>query len=377
MKKSPAFQFYPKDFLSDEKQMVMELAEAGAYVRLMCVCWKEGSIPADLRRLAKLCGAPSTRRMRTLWPAIEPCFREHPDDATRLIHPRLEEEREKQENFTRKMSEAGQRGARKRHGRATDDSSSADSGQRTTSDDKSSASDVEKSNTGAEDRLVEEEPTARAKKPQSNPSQALARPQPGHSQALASRSSSTREPSSAASAESSETPEPRTSTSTAAGGDVENSDGSPQVSANPPTIAGMALEAHQVLGLGAWGDDAGSKFNETKSIIRRYWHGRGVGLESLWAAIRGTRLLVDRGEISWLADRQGKPLDGLEVLLKEAVVPGPDGDIRASVFAHGERAWRERELVTPSGLSERGGGLQRVSVGAFEHPQDSTLGQSA
>ena len=61
MKKSPAFQFYPKDFMSDEKQAVMELAEVGAYIRLICVCWEEGSIPRDMKRLAKLCGAPSAR----------------------------------------------------------------------------------------------------------------------------------------------------------------------------------------------------------------------------------------------------------------------------------------------------------------------------
>ena len=122
----------------------------------------------------------------------------------------------------------------------------------------------------------------------------------------------------------------------------------------------MALEAHQVLGLGTWGDELSSKFTETKSIIRRHWHGRGVGLEALRGAIRGTRMLVDRGAIAWLADRQGKPLDGLEVLLKEAVVPGPDGDVRASVFAHGQRAWFEQQAENGSGV--RGRGLQRVAI---------------
>ena len=115
--------------------------------------------------------------MSTLWPAIEPCFREHPDDPTRLIHPRLEKEREKQENFTRKMSEAGQKGARKRHGRTTDDGSSADSGQRTTSDDKSSVSDGEKSNTQPKTGVLRKSPIMAPE----NRDPILARLQPGHS----------------------------------------------------------------------------------------------------------------------------------------------------------------------------------------------------
>ena len=71
--KSPAFQFYPKDFLTDEKVRVMSLQERGAYITLMCLCWTEGTIPSDLLRLARLCEVP-VRVFRHLWPALEPCF---------------------------------------------------------------------------------------------------------------------------------------------------------------------------------------------------------------------------------------------------------------------------------------------------------------
>jgi len=115
MAKSPAFQFYPKDFLADENVMAMELEELGAYIRLMCICWIEGSIPADVRRLARLCGCDS-KRMAELWQAIEPCFEPHPTEEGRLIHPRLEREREKQAEHRAKKSEAGKEGAKKRWG---------------------------------------------------------------------------------------------------------------------------------------------------------------------------------------------------------------------------------------------------------------------
>lgn len=36
---SPAFQFYPRDFLSDPAVMMMNNAELGAYVRLLCHAW--------------------------------------------------------------------------------------------------------------------------------------------------------------------------------------------------------------------------------------------------------------------------------------------------------------------------------------------------
>lgn len=103
VEKAPAFQFYPKDFLSDRKQVAMSLAEAGAYWRLCCHCWMEGSLPTELQQLARLCGA-TPRQMRAMWPAISPCFLEK-DGA--LVHKRLEQERDKQAFFRRRASDGG------------------------------------------------------------------------------------------------------------------------------------------------------------------------------------------------------------------------------------------------------------------------------
>lgn len=113
MSKSPAFQFYPGDFLSDPNQMLMELDEVGAYIRLICVCWDKGNLPNDLRKLAKLAGT-TLREMERIWPALAPCFQDDPTFRGHLIHPRLEKERGKQAAWKEKSREGGKRSAEAR-----------------------------------------------------------------------------------------------------------------------------------------------------------------------------------------------------------------------------------------------------------------------
>lgn len=108
--KSPAFQFYPKDFLSDEKQAAMSAQECGVYIRLMCRCWLEGSIPDDLPQVARL-GGVTTAQLRKFWPAIRRCFSAHETDPGRLVHGRLERERAKQRMFSRRQSDKGKASA--------------------------------------------------------------------------------------------------------------------------------------------------------------------------------------------------------------------------------------------------------------------------
>ena len=108
-RKSPAFQFYPKDFLSDEKQIRMSSSAVGIYVRLLCHCWIEQSLPSDERALAQLSGAP-LRELRAAWPSIAPCF--EMNASGRLENPRLVRERDSQDRFHMKQS----RRAKKRWG---------------------------------------------------------------------------------------------------------------------------------------------------------------------------------------------------------------------------------------------------------------------
>lgn len=109
--RAPAFQFYPKDFLSDEHVRLMSLQERGAYITLICLCWAEGTIPADVALMSRVLGSPE-HALRKMWPALAPCFRPAGTDASRLIHPRLERERKKQRAFRRKQAENGRRGGR-------------------------------------------------------------------------------------------------------------------------------------------------------------------------------------------------------------------------------------------------------------------------
>ena len=50
--KSPAFQFYPKDYLSDAKTRAMTFKQRGMYWDLVCHCWLEGGLPGSVRLAA-------------------------------------------------------------------------------------------------------------------------------------------------------------------------------------------------------------------------------------------------------------------------------------------------------------------------------------
>lgn len=105
--RSPAFQFYPKEFLADGNVGGMSLQERGAYITLLCFCWNDGSIPTDPARLATMCGT-TAKAFAACWPAVRACFREHDG---RFIHPRLERERAKQDDHRERRSDRGVRGA--------------------------------------------------------------------------------------------------------------------------------------------------------------------------------------------------------------------------------------------------------------------------
>jgi hypothetical protein len=121
MPNPPAFQFYPADFLADENVVMMSNQALGCYIKLMCYCWREGSIPADQGRIAKLCGEDSSA-MAQLWLSISPCFSTAIDDPSRLVHPRLDKERQKQLEFRKERAESGLKGSaarwKKRNGSA-------------------------------------------------------------------------------------------------------------------------------------------------------------------------------------------------------------------------------------------------------------------
>lgn len=113
MKKNdaPAFRLYAADFLADENVAMMDLAETGAYVRLLLFQWREGSIPADPLKLARLLNIPS-KALALLWPALEPCFIPMRNNDDRLVNPRMERERKLAASLRRDRASAGSRGGK-------------------------------------------------------------------------------------------------------------------------------------------------------------------------------------------------------------------------------------------------------------------------
>jgi uncharacterized protein YdaU (DUF1376 family) len=93
MTKSPAYQRYSKDYLASVRVQMMTLAEEGAYNRLMEYCWINGSIPSDASKVARLVGKGCSIEIAKV--CLE-MFEPHPDDPEKMVHDRLEIEREKQ-----------------------------------------------------------------------------------------------------------------------------------------------------------------------------------------------------------------------------------------------------------------------------------------
>lgn len=51
---SPAFQFYPKEFMLATQSWSVE--EVGIYIKLLCAQWDDGKLPNDTKRLARISG---------------------------------------------------------------------------------------------------------------------------------------------------------------------------------------------------------------------------------------------------------------------------------------------------------------------------------
>lgn len=109
---APAFQFYAADWLSDEHVRTMTLEETGAYIDALALCWREGSIPADPEKLARLIGKGCSIDVAT---QVQLRFNISStgmlNGHARLEHKRLNIEREKQALRSRQMSAAGKKSA--------------------------------------------------------------------------------------------------------------------------------------------------------------------------------------------------------------------------------------------------------------------------
>lgn len=107
---SPAFQFYPDDFVGSGIVQAAEADEIGAYVLLLCLDWGEEGFAFDERRLARVCRLP-VQRFRVVWSHLAPKF---PPRDGRHYNTRLDKERTKQAEWREKSVKGGLASAAKR-----------------------------------------------------------------------------------------------------------------------------------------------------------------------------------------------------------------------------------------------------------------------
>jgi uncharacterized protein YdaU (DUF1376 family) len=83
--------------------MAMTLEQEAIYNRLMDICWLERSIPADPELLRPLVKGGSTNDIAVVLLRFNPA----PQNASQLVHPRLEKERAKQKEWSEKSRLGG------------------------------------------------------------------------------------------------------------------------------------------------------------------------------------------------------------------------------------------------------------------------------
>jgi uncharacterized protein YdaU (DUF1376 family) len=101
-KRTPAFQFYPSDFLGSSKVSRMSLTERGAYITLLAYCWQDGGLPTDTKTLAAMLHVKAIQFDRMWSGPLHECFHERNG---KLQNARLEEERKKQADFRKQQKD--------------------------------------------------------------------------------------------------------------------------------------------------------------------------------------------------------------------------------------------------------------------------------
>lgn len=107
MNKSPAFQFYPGDFVSGAPAFMRPL-ETHVYVWLLCLEWSRNGFEFDEADLASWCRIP-VGQFRQAWAKVSASFVLRDG---RYFNPRLDSEREKQQRYSERMAENGKKGGR-------------------------------------------------------------------------------------------------------------------------------------------------------------------------------------------------------------------------------------------------------------------------
>jgi len=120
MSRKPWFPFYAADWLSDARVTALTLPEQGAYVRLLAIQWREGSIPSDRSDLLRLVGlsigeySSAMSELFSIDKVLSFFGQFDANDPTRLRNDRLEEIRKETDRHQKDRVKAGKIGAKKR-----------------------------------------------------------------------------------------------------------------------------------------------------------------------------------------------------------------------------------------------------------------------
>ncbi len=106
MAKSPAYQHYAADFLTDTASWTNE--EVGAYQRLLDYAWINRGIPQDPARIAIIVSVSADYFQEKLWPTLSTKWIQNGHG--NLVNPRQEKERKKQQEYRDRQRDAGLRG---------------------------------------------------------------------------------------------------------------------------------------------------------------------------------------------------------------------------------------------------------------------------
>ena len=124
--KSPAYQWYPTDALTDARYAELTYEERGIFHALLDYAWLNDGIPCEPERIARLLRL-SQADFDRVWVAVCRCFRAKDGDGSRLVNGRQERERQAQVDNRDTNSTKGKKGADARWG-AKPDASTAPEG---------------------------------------------------------------------------------------------------------------------------------------------------------------------------------------------------------------------------------------------------------
>ena len=109
--KAPAYQWYPKDYDTDEAVKLMTYEQEGIYRRLLDHQALHGGLPSDPNAIAKLVPKISLSRFLKLWPALAGKF---PNVDGRLVNRKLEKVKANFTEFIARQAHAGRKSAQLR-----------------------------------------------------------------------------------------------------------------------------------------------------------------------------------------------------------------------------------------------------------------------